>query len=180
VAGDPLLFGVLLGAHVLAGLACVVTGVVAMLSPKRAGRHPTAGAIYYGCLSAVFVSASLLAALRWDEDFPLFVVGTLAFLSASLGRAALRRRWRGGVRLHIACMGASYVLLLTGFYVESGAKLPLWRELPRVAYWLGPGAVGIPLIVRALLREPIPLPEPAGSTRRGARSGAEERPRVRG
>jgi hypothetical protein len=77
-------------------------------------------------------------------------------------------------------MGASYVLLLTGFYVESGSKLPLWRELPPVAYWLVPGAVGIPLIVRALLREPIPLPEAAGSTRRGARSGAEERPRGRG
>jgi hypothetical protein len=180
VAADALLFRVLLGAHVLAGFACVVTGVVAMLSPKRAGRHPKAGKIYYGCLSAVFATASLLAALRWSEDFPLFVVGTLAFLSASLGRTALRQRWRGGVRLHIACMGASYVLLLTGFYVESGAKLPLWRELPAVAYWLLPGAVGIPLIVRALLREPVPLPEAAGSTRRGARSGAEEPPRVRG
>jgi uncharacterized membrane protein len=155
VAADSLLFRMLLGAHVLVGFACVVTGVVAMLSPKRAGRHPTAGTIYYGCLAAVFASATLLAAMRWDEDFPLFVVGTLAFLSASLGRTALRQRWRGGVRLHIACMGASYVLLLTGFYVESGAKLPLWRELPPIAYWLVPGAVGIPLIVRALLREPM-------------------------
>jgi hypothetical protein len=155
VARDSLVFRLLLLAHVLVGLACVVTGVVAMLSPKRAGRHPTAGTIYYGCLSAVFASATLLAATRWDEDSLLFVLGAFAFLSASLGRTALRRRWRSGVRLHIAGMGASYVLLLTGFYVESGAKLPLWRELPTIAYWLGPGAVGIPLIVRALRREPI-------------------------
>jgi hypothetical protein len=30
-----------------AGLTCVVTGVVAMLSRKQRGRHPLAGTIYY-------------------------------------------------------------------------------------------------------------------------------------
>ena len=155
MAADGLVFRALLFAHILAGIACVGTGVVAMLSPKRAGRHPAAGTIYYGFLSAVFASAIPLAAARWDEDSPLFVLGLLAFLSASLGRTAHRRRWRGWLRLHIAGMGASYVLLLTAFYVESGPNLPLWRELPPIAYWLVPGTVGIPLIVRALLREPL-------------------------
>jgi len=52
-------------------------------------------------------------------------------------------------------MGMSYVLLLTAFYVDNGRNLPLWRELPPISFWLIPAAVGIPLIVRALLRHPL-------------------------
>jgi hypothetical protein len=52
-------------------------------------------------------------------------------------------------------MGLSYVLLLTAFYVDNGKNLLLWKELPPIAYWLAPGAVGIPLIVYALLRHPV-------------------------
>jgi hypothetical protein len=42
------LFLAIVGVHVAAGLVCVVAGAVAMLSSKRAGRHPSAGAIYSG------------------------------------------------------------------------------------------------------------------------------------
>ena len=38
--------------HVLLGLACTVTGAIAMLSQKRAGRHPRYGTIYFWCLPA--------------------------------------------------------------------------------------------------------------------------------
>ena len=47
-------------------------------------------------------------------------------------------------------MGASYILLMTAFYVDNGKNLPLWRELPQIAFWLLPAAIGIPLIARAL------------------------------
>jgi hypothetical protein len=47
-------------------------------------------------------------------------------------------------------MSASYVLLLTAFYVDNGKHLPVWRSLPYLAYWLVPSAVGLPLIARAL------------------------------
>lgn len=141
--------------HVLVGLACVVTGFAAMLSPKQHGRHPTFGTIYYWCLTAVFVSASTLAAMRWDQDYHLFVLGVLAFAAASLGRAARRRRWPAWVRVHITCMGLSYILLLTAFYVDNGKSLPIWKGLPTVAYWLLPAAVGLPLIVHALIRHPL-------------------------
>ena len=36
-------FLTIVGLHVLVGLVCVVTGVVAMLSSKRPGRHPAFG-----------------------------------------------------------------------------------------------------------------------------------------
>ncbi len=145
----------LVGIHILAGLTCTITGIVAMLSGKRAGRHPAFGTTYYWGLSVVFASSVVLSALRWSEDYPLFALGTLAFAAASLGRSARQRRWRGWARVHIAGMGGSYVLLLTAFYVDNGKNLPLLRDLPAIAYWLLPTAVGLPFILRALLRHPV-------------------------
>jgi hypothetical protein len=52
-------------------------------------------------------------------------------------------------------MGLSYILLLVAFYVDNGKQLPLWKDLPHFMYWLIRIAVGIPLIVRALLWPPL-------------------------
>jgi hypothetical protein len=143
-SSDPLFLAVV-AVHVLLGLACAVTGIIAMLSAKRVGRHPWFGTVYYCCLVGVFVTASGLAAVRWAEDYHLFILGSLAFATGYLGRAARRKRWTGWVKLHIAGMGTSYILLLTAFYVDNGKNLPLWRELPPLAYWLTSAVVGIPL-----------------------------------
>ena len=51
-------------------------------------------------------------------------------------------------------MGASYILMLTAFYVDNGKNLPLWKELPEIAFWLLPSAIGLPLIIHALFRHP--------------------------
>lgn len=149
------IFLVIVGFHVLAGLACIVIGAVAMLSPKGRGRHSKFGTIYFWCLAAVFTSATALSAVRWAEDYQLFILGMLSFAAAFLGRRALQRRWRNWSSLHVTGMGLSYVLLLTAFYVDNGKSLPLWKDLPSIAYWLAPGAVGIPIIVYALLRHPV-------------------------
>jgi hypothetical protein len=148
------LFLTVVGVHILLGLACTVTGAIAMLSQKRAGRHPRNGTIYFWCLFGVFLTASGLAVVRWAEDYHLFILGALSFAAAYFGRQARRHRWRAWVRLHITGMGSSYVLLLIAFYVDNGRSLPLWRELPPIAYWVLPAAVGIPLIARALLWHP--------------------------
>jgi hypothetical protein len=152
---DSPIFLVVLAVHVLAGIICVITGIVAMLSRKAPGRHPRFGAAYYRSLEVIFTTAAVLSALRWDEDYHLFILGTLSFAIATLGRTALRKKWRGWVRLHICTMGLSYILLLTAFYVDNGPNLPLWKELPHSAYWLLPSAIGLPLIVRTLLRHPL-------------------------
>lgn len=144
-------FGVL-GFHVLNSLLAVVTGVVAMLSAKRPGRHPRFGTVYYWCLSFVFLTATILAAMRWSEDAYLFFLGAAAFSAATLGRTARRRRWHGWVATHISGMGSSYTLMLIAFYMDNGKQLPLWKQLPSVTYWLLPSAVAVPLIIRALLR----------------------------
>jgi hypothetical protein len=160
VAGLPIpstspLFLTLVGLHVLAGLVCVVTGAVAMLSRKAPGRHPRFGTIYFWALACVFLSASALAAMRWAQDQVLFALAVVAFALGLFGRTAMRRRWPAWPRLHIAGMGGSYVVLLTAFYVDNGPNLPIWRALPTLAYWLVPAAVGLPIMLWAMLRHPV-------------------------
>jgi hypothetical protein len=148
-------FLTVVGIHIALGLACVVSGAIAMFSQKRLGPHPRYGTIYFWCLAGVFVTSTSLAAARWANDYHLFILGALAFASAYLGRQARRYRWRSWARLHIVGMGASYVLLLIAFYVDNGKSLPVWKGLPPVTYWLLPAAIGVSLIIRALLWHPL-------------------------
>ena len=143
--------------HVAAGLVCTIAGIAAMLTSKRAGRHPAAGAIYYWSLVVVFLSMAALSILRWPANTHLFVLGILSFGAGTVGRAARRRRWRGWLRVHVAGMAISYILLLTAFYVDNGPHLPLWRSLPPVAHWLLPSLLGLPLLAWTLRRHPLIL-----------------------
>jgi hypothetical protein len=161
---DPVFLTVVLGIHIPLGLACVAIGAIAMMSQKRRGRHSKFGAIYFWCLLALFASATVLSFMRWRENQHLLVLGAMSFACAWTGRTALRHRWRYWVRFHIAGMGLSYVLMLVAFYVDNGRQLPLWKDLPHFMYWLIPLVVGIPLIVRALLRPPLAQARPRVST----------------
>ena len=112
---DPVFLAVVLGVHIPLGLACVAIGAVAMLCPKRRGRHSRFGTIYFWCLSALGASATFLALMRWAENYHLFILGACSFACAWFGRTALRRRWPHRFRLHIAGMGVSYILMLVLF-----------------------------------------------------------------
>jgi len=154
-SNDPVFLAVVLGIHIPLGLTCVVVGLIAMLSKKGRGRHSTCGKIYFWCLLALAASATYLSIARWAENYHLFVLGMLSFALAWFGRTAMQKRWPNYVRLHITGMGLSYVVLLIAFYVDNGKQLPLWRDLPRFTYWLLPLAVGVPLVIRALLCHPL-------------------------
>ena len=157
-SSDPV-FLAIIAIHVLFGLAAVIAGVVAMLSKKGRGRHSISGTIYFWCLFGVFVTMSTLSFMRWAENYHLFILGALSFASAYFGRTAARRRWHQWQwpRLHLTGMGASYIVMLTAFYVDNGKNLPLWRELPEITFWFLPSAVGAPLILYALFRHPLVL-----------------------
>jgi len=155
---DTPLFLALVATHVAAGLVCVIAGAVAMLSHKAPGRHPQAGAAYYWALAVVFVTMLAIAVSRWAEDYHLAILGAQSFLAATLGRRARRRLWPHWARPHMTGMGASYILLLTAFYVDNGPNLPLWRLLPPVAFWLLPTVVGAPILIYALLRHRLVRP----------------------
>jgi uncharacterized membrane protein len=153
-SGHPLfLAGV--AVHVLAGLTCVVAGAVAMLAPKGRGRHSRAGTVYYRSLAVVFATMTGLAFAHWAEDAHLFLIGCASFASVFVGHRSISNEGARRVRVHIAGMGTSYVLLLVAFYVDNGKQLPVWNRLPHVAYWLIPVVVGLPLILRAYSRHPL-------------------------
>lgn len=150
---SPILLAVL-AIHVAAGAGAVVSGALAMLSTKGPGRHPRFGRLYFWCLVAVTMTMAFLSIARWREDYHLFVIGAFAAASALLGLTRVRRTPRQ-LRTHLISFGASYILLLTAFYVDNGKNLPLWSRLPRISYWLLPSAIGVPLIIRALRGHPL-------------------------
>jgi hypothetical protein len=149
------LFLIILSIHVLAGLTCVVTGVFAMLSKKQHGFHSKCGNIYYKSLWVVFITASVIAIMRWKEDYYLFILGLISFCAAFTGRMAVKNQWPKWSIVHISGMGFSYIFLITAFYVDNGKFLPVWKEFYPIAYWTLPVAVGTPIILLALLRHPL-------------------------
>jgi len=157
-----------LAVHVLAGLAAVVTGATAALARKGSPRHVRSGRWYYRAITVVFVTATVLTALRWRQDYYLLLIGSVAFIAATIGYQHRRRR-RPGDTGHIAGMGIAYVAMLTAFYVDNGPHLPLWDRLPPVSFWFLPSVVGAPITARALL----------AARRRASRPGpASQRPRT--
>jgi len=141
-----------LAVHIFAAATCVIAGVLAATARKRPGRHPRAGTIYVVGLAVVFVTATVMAVLRWRQDWHLFLIATAAFGLGAAGWLVRRRRPQRWLAWHGATMGASYIALMTGFYVDNGPQLPLWNRLPHLTYWLLPAVVGAPLIWWALVR----------------------------
>ncbi|GAA3621698.1 hypothetical protein GCM10022419_129220 [Nonomuraea rosea] len=141
-------FLAVLAVHVAAGLACVACGMVAALSRKGGSRHVRYARVYLWGLGVVWASMAVLAVIRWSHNAHLFAIGTLALTAALVGYLNRRR----APYLHITGMSLSYIALLTGFYIDNGAHLPLWDQLPRWTYWTLPSLIGIPLIVRAIGR----------------------------
>src|SRR6478609_1780272 len=141
-----------LAVHVLAGVVCVASGAVAASAKKRPGRHPRAGSVYLCGLLVLVITAGVLAVVRWPHDVYLLLIACLTAGFGGAGWWVGRRRPDGWMRWHGMAMAASYVALLTGFYVDNGPQLPLWDRLPTVAYWVLPTLVGLPLTRRALIR----------------------------
>ena len=168
-------FLAVLAVHVLAGLAAVITGAVAALARKGSPRHIRAGRWYYRAITAVFATAAALAAMRWTQDYYLFILGAVAFTAATIGYLH-RRRHRPGDTGHIAGMGIAYTAMLTAFYVDNGPHLPLWDRLPALSFWFLPSAVAAPIITRAIIRARNKPPRPGRAARLLQRPAARGMP----
>jgi hypothetical protein len=167
--GSPApVFLAFLAVHVLAGLTAVLTGAIAALSRKGSARHIRCGRWFYGAITVVFATATALSIMRWRQDYYLLIIGAIAFAAATIGYLHRRRR-RPGDTGHIVGMGTGYVAMLTAFYVDNGPHLPLWDRLPSLTFWFLPAAIGVPLIVRAVLRARMRTSqEPRSTTSRPA------------
>ena len=162
-----------LAIHVLGGITAVATGATAAIARKGSPRHIRAGRWYYRAITVVFTTATILAAMRWQQDYHLFILGAASFTAATIGYQH-RRRHRPGDTGHIAGMGAAYIVMLTAFYVDNGPHLPPLGHLPTLTFWLLPSAIGVPVTARAIIRarrarpSREPLPDHPGVT--GGRS----------
>jgi hypothetical protein len=158
-----------LAIHVAAGLTAVITGAIAALARKGSPKHIRAGRWFYRAITVVFATATILAAMRWRQDYQLFLIGAVAFTAATVGYQH-RRRHRPGDTGHIAGMGAGYTAMLTAFYVDNGPHLPLWDRLPPLAFWVLPSAIGIPLTARVVVhaRRAARAPGPGKHAKHGS------------
>src|SRR6185312_2710735 len=138
IPSDNPVFLIVIGIHIIAALICVVAGLMAMLAKKQPGIHPKSGTAYYWALLVVFVTVTIIAIGRWKEDYYLFILGFISFGLAFIGRRALKNKWQKWSIIHIICMSFSYIILITSFYVDNGKFLPLWKDLPSIAYWVLP------------------------------------------
>jgi uncharacterized membrane protein len=144
-----LLDSLLILVHVPAGVVAAIGGAAAMISAKGSAAHLSRGRIYLRALVVVCATGLGLVATRGPQFLDL---GALGVLAAALGTAGVAARRRERLSVHVACMGFSYVAMLTAFYVDNGPKLPGWRLLPPASFWVLPTLVGAPLILFATLR----------------------------
>ena len=145
---------VLLIVHVAAGTTGLLVGPVAMLAPKRRGRHTTVGWIYQAATGALCATAVGLAVLR-PALWWLGVIGAATEAAALAGWRVRRRRRPGWLSMHISLMCGSYISFVTAFLVVN-LGLGFWPA------WIAPTLVGAPLIARASRRHALdrvgPLP----------------------
>jgi len=170
IPSDDRVFLAIVVIHILLGLVAVVTGLAAMLSQKKKGRHSMWGKLYFISMVLIFVSVIPLTIMRWPLNNHLLVLGTLAFGSAHYGRRLVRRKDNGWSRYHTIFMGASYIFLLTAFYVDNGKNLPFWKLFPQYFFWIFPTLVGVPIILYALFKHPLNAKKPNSSSRVGSKT----------
>jgi uncharacterized membrane protein len=134
--------------HIPAGLVALLAGIVAMLSRKGEWWHRRAGDAYLIAIGALAATAAGLVSTRGTQFNHLLALAAVA-VALAYGGYFMRRVNQG---VHISGMGLSYVVMVTAFYVDNGPKLPFWNQLPDIVFWVGPVAIGLPIIIRALWR----------------------------
>jgi len=132
-----------LAIHIAAGSLGLVLGPVAMLSPKRRGRHTRVGTVYFWNMAVVCVSAVGLAILAWSQIWWFVPIAVFSFANALVGYLAVRRRRPGWLVRHIGGMGGSYVALTTALLVVNAGAGAWWA-------WSLPTIVGTVLIRRTI------------------------------
>ena len=141
--------------HVVISLVCVLSGFLAMLANKGGKRHSIYGKVYFWSMLSAFVTVVILSVMSWPHNIHLLSIGSLAAALTYTGRGFAKSHPKNWTRLHTIVMGMSYVLLLTGFYIDNGKNLPFWRLFPQWSFWLFPAAVGIPIMLKVLRTHPL-------------------------
>ena len=141
--------------HILISLVAVISGLFAMLSDKLKRRHRSFGKAYFCAMLISFCTVVILSIMRWPHNVHLLSIGVFAIGSTIIGFRLAKNRTLNWPRYHTIFMGSSYILLMTGFYVDNGKHLPFWKLFPQWFFWVFPVVVGVPIIIYALWKNPL-------------------------
>lgn len=114
------------------------------------GWHRQFGRIYFWTMLSSFSTVMILSIIRWPYNIHLLSIGVLGITATLAGYRLAKKKTLNWTRFHTICMGASYILLMTGFYVDNGKNLPFWKLFPQWFFWVFPAVAGIPIIVFVL------------------------------
>lgn len=142
------MFNLLLMFHIAAGCVCLISGILAMTSKKRKGRHTVSGEIYHFFYVIVFLTAVSLSILHWEESAYLFYIAVFSYGLALLGYLAGKIRWKYWLSTHIGAMLGSYIGIVTATIVVNIPRVPILNELPVLIFWFLPTIIGTPLITK--------------------------------
>ncbi|MGG0756666.1 DUF2306 domain-containing protein [Brevibacillus laterosporus] len=139
-------FQILIALHILAGTACLLTGLLAIIMRKKRGLHTIYGEIYHGSYVVIFLTSIITAIWHWEESAYLFFIALFSYGLALYGYLARKRRWTEWVGKHIYGMLGSYIGVITAVLVVNQAKIPVLNQWPSLLLWLLPTIIGSPLI----------------------------------
>lgn len=140
------MFHLLLFAHIVTGVICLVSGLFAMFLKKKKGGHTLSGEIYHWSYVVVFITSISMAIIHWEESAYLFYIGVFSYSLALLGYLSGRVRWKNWLGTHIGSMLGSYIGIVTATIVVNIHKIPIVNELPILLFWFLPTVIGTPII----------------------------------
>ncbi|KAA0560840.1 DUF2306 domain-containing protein [Bacillus sp. CH30_1T] len=143
-----LLFNVFLITHILTGTICLISGIFAMSSKKKKGKHTVSGEIYHWYYVLVFITALVMSIIHWEKSQYLFYIALFSYGLALLGYLAVKKKWKNWIGAHIGGMLGSYIGIVTATLVVNTPSIPVLNELPILLFWILPTIIGIPLIFK--------------------------------
>lgn len=132
--------------HILAGVICLITGFLAIISKKRKGKHTVNGEIYHFSYVVIFITSVAMAIWNWNESAYLFYIALFSYGLALYGYLARKIKWKKWLSSHITGMLGSYIGVITAVLVVNQSKIPILQDLPSLLIWFLPTIIGTPLI----------------------------------
>ncbi|MFC2949180.1 DUF2306 domain-containing protein [Virgibacillus sediminis] len=143
-----LLFNAFLINHILTGTICLISGIFAMSSKKKRGKHTVSGEIYHWSYVLVFITALVMSIIHWEKSQYLFYIALFSYGLALLGYLAVKKKWKNWIGAHIGGMLGSYIGIVTATLVVNIPSIPVLNELPVLLFWFLPTIIGTPLIFK--------------------------------
>lgn len=140
------LYPYFLAVHIAAGSVCLLAGALSAWARKRKGLHTVVGEVYHGSYVLVFLTAVVMAVLKWQELAYLFYIALFSYGLALYGYLAGKWRRSGWLNHHIRGMLGSYIGVITAVLVVNGGPLSSALGIPSLSLWFLPTIIGSPII----------------------------------